>query len=166
MGRRLPTSFTGKIMSAAAILLMALATTPAHSASLASLNGYWSGGGKITPLKGGAYKVSCRATYKVAGSNLTQNLRCAGGDYKFSSSFSVTMRGSRISGSWTESTYSASGRMSGTATASSIRAAISGDKFSGRMSVRISGSRQSIYIVELDKGSGRYVPVASISLRK
>jgi hypothetical protein len=167
MGRRLPTSFTGKIMPAATILLMALATTPAHSASsLAGLNGYWSGGGKITPLKGGAYTVSCRATYKVAGSNLVQHLRCAGGDYKFSSSFTVTMRGSRISGSWTESTYSASGRMSGTASASSIRAAISGDKFSGRMSIRISGSRQSIYIVELDKGSGRYVPVASLSLRK
>jgi len=167
MGRRLPTSLAGKVLPAATLLLVALATMPAHAASsLAGLNGYWSGGGKITPLKGGAYTVSCRATYKVAGSNLVQHLRCAGGDYKFSSSFTVTMRGSRISGSWTESTYSASGRMSGTASASSIRAAISGDKFSGRMSIRTSGSRQSIYIVELDKGSGRYVPVASLSLRK
>jgi hypothetical protein len=166
MGRRLPTCFAGKILPAAMLLLVALASSPAQSASMGNLNGYWSGGGRITPLKGGAKNVSCRATYKVAGGSLTQNLRCSGGDYKFSSSFNVTMRGSRISGSWTESTYSASGRMSGSASPSSIRATISGDKFSGRMSIKISGSRQSIYIVELDKGSGRYVPVASISLHK
>jgi len=167
MGRRLPTSLAGKVLPAATLLLVALATLPAHSASsLTGLNGYWSGGGKVTPLKGGAHTVSCRATYKVAGSSLTQNLRCSGGDYKFSSSFNVTNKGGRISGSWTESTYSASGRMSGSASASSIRATISGDKFSGRMSIKTSGSRQSIYIVELDKGSGRYVPVASISLHK
>lgn len=167
MGRRLPRCLTGKILSVATLLLVAFVVSPAHSASsLSNLNGYWSGGGRVSPLKGGAKNVSCRATYKVAGSNLTQNLRCSGSDYKFSTSFNVTMKGSRISGTWTESTYSASGRMSGTASGSSIRAAISGDKFSGRMSIKISGSRQSIYIVELDKGSGRYVPVANLSLHK
>jgi hypothetical protein len=166
MGRRLPMNLAGKVLPAATLLLVALIASPAQSASLGHLNGYWSGGGRITPLKGGAHKVSCRATYKAAGSTLKQNLRCSGGDYKFSASFNVTMRGSRFSGSWTESTYAASGRMSGTASSSSIRATISGDKFSGRMSIKTSGSRQSIYIVELDKGSGRYVPVASISLRK
>jgi hypothetical protein len=167
MGRRLPTSLAGKVLPAATLLLIALATPPAHAASsLASLNGYWSGGGKVTPLKGGAKTVSCRATYKVAGNTVSQNLRCSGQDYKFSTNFNFTEKGGRISGSWTESTYSAAGRMSGSASGSGIRAAISGDKFSGRMSIKISGSRQSIYIVELDKGSGRYVPVANLSLHK
>jgi hypothetical protein len=172
MGSRLLLTPIGKLMPVALTLLVVLFAPAAAFAKkgtgnpLSLLNGYWTGGGRVTPLKGGAYSVSCRATYKVAGSSVTQNLRCSGGDYKFSTSSNFAYRGGRISGSWTESTYSATGSMSGTARGNSIRASISGDKFSGRMSINVSGSRQTIYIVERDKGSGRYVPVASISLRR
>ncbi len=111
--------------------------------------------------------MSCRATYSVSGSSVKQNLRCSGASgVKFSTSANFTYKGSSIRGSWTESTYSAAGGMSGTASGSSIRARISGDKFSGRMTVSVSGSRQSINIVQLDKGSGAYKTVANLSLHR
>jgi hypothetical protein len=130
------------------------------------LNGYWSGGGTVTPQKGHAEKVSCRVTYSVAGSSVTQNMRCAGTDYKFNTSSKLTYSGGKISGSWSETTYDAAGTVSGTARGNTVHARISGDKFSGRMSINVSGSRHTINIVQLDKASGSYRQAATISLRR
>jgi hypothetical protein len=130
------------------------------------LNGYWSGGGTVTPLKGNPEKVSCRATYKVEGASVVQNVRCTGVDHKFSANFNLTYKSGRISGSWSEAMYAASGGVTGTASGSSVRSRLSGDKFSGRMSIDVSGSRHTITIVQLDKGSGAYRPVASLSLHR
>ncbi|MGC1711105.1 MAG: hypothetical protein WA717_05840, partial [Methyloceanibacter sp.] len=54
------------------------------------LDGYWSGGGTVAPGKGAAEKVSCKVTYNVAGSAVSQNMRCAGTDYKLNSSSKLT----------------------------------------------------------------------------
>lgn len=170
MRPRLFRSLAGRALPMASLVLVALVASPANSASgniFSQLNGYWSGGGSVSPLKGKGGSVSCRATYSVSGSNVTQNLRCSGsGDVKFSTSANFTYKGSAIRGSWTESTYSAAGGMSGTASGSSIRARISGDKFSGRMTVSVSGSRQTINIVQLDKRTGAYKSVANLSLHR
>jgi hypothetical protein len=169
MGPRLFTSFTGKALPAATLMLVAFVAAPAQSAAgnpFNQLNGYWSGGGTVNPLKGNAEKVSCRVTYRVEGSAVAQNMRCAGTDYKFDTSSNLTYQGGRISGSWNENTYSASGGVSGTASGNSVHARISGDKFSGRMSINVSGKRHTINIVQFDKGSGAYRPVASVSLHR
>lgn len=105
-------------------------------------------------------------TYRVAGSTVSQTMRCAGTDYKISTRTKLTYRGGRISGSWTESTYDANGGVSGTAKGNTIHARISGDKFSGRMSINISGKRHSINIMQFDQGSGAYRPVARVSLSR
>jgi hypothetical protein len=47
-----------------------------------------------------------------------------------------------------------------------IHARISGDRFSGRMSINVSGEGHSINIVQLDKASGVYRPVAALALRR
>jgi len=168
MALRLLSPLRGTVLPVVA-LVFGLGLTSAQGASsnpFVGLNGYWSGGGTVTPLKGNAEKVSCRATYKTVGASVTQNVRCSGVDHKFSASFNLTYKGGTISGSWSEQLYSASGGVSGTASGNSIRARLSGDKFSGRMSVNVSGSRHTINIVQLDKGSGAYRPVASISLHR
>ena len=37
--------------------------------------------------KGNPERVSCKVTYTVPGSNVSQSIRCAGTDYKFNTSF-------------------------------------------------------------------------------
>ena len=153
----------------AAILLVALVAWPAESKSknpFDQLKGYWSGGGTITPIAGKPEKVSCRVTYSVEGSNISQNIRCAGTDYKFTTGAKLTYTSGRITGSWSEQNYDAAGSVTGTATGSSVNANISGQKFTGRMSISIKGSSHHISIVQLDRKSGGYRPVASVSLSR
>jgi hypothetical protein len=178
MAPRLLTILTAKALPVALLLLVALVSMPAESATkkkaapkgtgnpFVLLNGYWTGGGTVIPLKGNAEKVSCRVTYSVSGSSVTQNMRCAGTDYKFNTSSKLNYSGGKISGSWSETTYDASGTVSGTASGNTVHARISGDKFSGRMSINVSGSRHTINIVQLDKGSGAYRQAASVSLHR
>jgi hypothetical protein len=167
-----PRMFTrrgGKALPSATLVLVTLATTSVQSASanpFEKLNGNWSGGGTVSPLKGSPERVGCRATYRVEGAAVMQNMRCAGTDYKFYASSSLTYEGGRISGSWSENTRNVAGSVSGTASGNSVRARISGDKFSGRVSINVSGSRHTINIVEYDEGSGAYRPVASVSLHR
>ena len=84
-----------------ALLLVALVSLPAESVTQKAprkgtdnpfdlLNGYWSGGGTVAPGKGAAEKVSCKVTYNVAGSAVSQNMRCAGTDYKLNSGSKLT----------------------------------------------------------------------------
>lgn len=177
MAARLRMILTGKVLPVALLLLVALLSMSADAATKKAkpkgrgnpfvlLNGYWSGGGTVIPQKGNAEKVSCRVTYSVAGSAVTQNMRCAGTDYKFNTSSKLTYSGGKISGSWSETTYDASGTVSGTASGNTIHARISGDKFSGRMSINVSGSRHTINIVRLDKNSGSYRQAANVSLHR
>jgi hypothetical protein len=169
MAVRLQTIFTGLIFPVVALLSVALLSAPAESGSgnpFDKLKGYWTGGGTVTPPKGQTEKVSCRVTYSVAGSAVTQNMRCAGTDYKFHTSAQLTYNGGRISGSWSETIYDASGSVSGTASANRVNASINGNKFSGRLSISVSGSRHTINIVQLDKRSGSYRRAASVSLHR
>jgi hypothetical protein len=177
MAPRLLLILTRKVLPVAILLLVALVSMPAESATKKAspkgtgnpfdqLKGYWTGGGTVTPQKGGAEKVSCRVTYTVAGSAVTQNMRCAGTDYKFNTASKLNYSGGKISGSWSETTYDASGSVSGTATGNTVHARISGDKFSGRMSINVSGSRHTINIVQLDNKSGSYRQAASVSLHR
>jgi hypothetical protein len=174
MGYRLFSSLTRKALPLAALILAASLASPAEAAApkamggnpFDQLKGYWKGGGTVTPMNGKSEKVSCRVTYNVAGSAVSQTMRCAGTDYKINTSTKLTYKGGKISGSWNESTYDANGGVSGTANGNTIHARINGDKFSGRMSINISGKGHSINIVQLDKGSGAYRPVANVSLRR
>ncbi len=174
MAHRFTTSFSRAGTALRSALLVAALTLPlaAISADAASANpftklaGYWSGGGVVTPKNGQPEKVSCRVTYMVHGDAVTQNMRCAGTDYKFYAKSDLTYGRGRIKGSWTEQTYDANGGVIGTANDKSIHARISGDKFSGRMSINISGSRHTINITQLDPRTGRYSQVASVSLRR
>jgi hypothetical protein len=173
MGYSLFSSLTRKALPLAVLIVTASLASPAVTAApkatgnpFDQLKGYWTGGGTVTPTNGKAEKVSCRVTYNVAGSAISQNMRCAGTDYKINTSTKLTYKGGKISGSWTESTYDANGGVSGTASGNTVHARITGDKFSGRMSINVSGKGHSINIVQLDKGSGAYRSVANVSLRR
>ena len=86
---------------------------------LVKLEGAWSGNGTITLKDGSQERIRCRASYKGAGGGgETQiDLRCASDSYKFELSSQVAYSNGQISGNWTETTRSAAGQLSGTATA-------------------------------------------------
>ncbi len=177
MAPRLLPNWIGKVTPIVMLLLVALMSLPAESATKKAppkgtgnpfdlLNGFWSGGGTVAPGKGNPEKVSCKVTYNVQGSAVTQTLRCASTDYKFNTSSTLTYSGGKINGSWSETTYAAAGSVSGTASGNTVHAIISGDKFSGRMSINVSGSSHTINIVQLDPKSGSYRQAASVALHR
>ncbi|HEY8276321.1 MAG TPA: hypothetical protein VIG52_04930 [Methyloceanibacter sp.] len=142
------------------------ASTKATGNPFDQLKGHWRGGGTMTPINGKPEKVSCRVIYNVADSAVTQTMNCAGTDYKVNTTSKFNYSGGKISGSWNESTHSATGGVSGTARGNTVHARISGDKFSGRMSINVSGKGHTINIVQFDQNSGAYRPVANVSLRR
>jgi hypothetical protein len=173
MGHRLLSSLPREALPLAALILAAAFAPLAQAAEpkaagnpFEQLSGDWKGGGTVTPAKGDPMKVACKATYKVTGSTLSQNLRCAGTDYRIDATTKLTDKGGKIKGSWNESTYDANGGVTGTAKDKTIHARITGDKFSGRMSINVSDSGQEINIMQLNESSGTYRPVASVSLHR
>jgi hypothetical protein len=171
MGHRLFSARAFKAMPLAAFVLAASVAVPGNAATsaedlFAKLSGDWKGGGTVTPAKGDPMKVACKATYKVTGANLTQNLRCAGTDYRIDAILKLADKNGKIRGSWNEKTYDANGGVTGAVKDDLIHARISGDKFSGRMSINVSDSGLEINIVQLNEDTGTYRPAASVSLHR
>src|ERR1700687_4260269 len=103
MGYRLFSSLTRKALPLAALILAASLASPAEAAGPKAMGGnpfdqlkaYWKGGGTVTPMNGKSEKVSCRVTYNVAGSAVSQTMRCAGTDYKINTSTKLTYKGGK-----------------------------------------------------------------------
>ena len=164
---------THKALPLAALILAVALVVPGEAAApkaagnpFEKLSGDWKGGGTVTPKDGQPKKVRCKVTYKVAGSRMSQHLRCAGIDYKINATTKLTDKGGKLRGSWNESTYDANGSLTGTAKDNIIHARITGDKFSSRMSIKMSDAGHSINIVELNEKSGTYRLVASLSFHR
>jgi hypothetical protein len=154
----------GLILAAALVSAVEADTPKASCDPFAKLSGDWKGGGTVMPTDGQPKEVSCSETYRVAGSNITQNQRCTGNDYEINTTLKLTCKAGKIKGSWTESTYDASGGATGTAKANLIHVILTGDKFSGRMSINVSDAGHSINILKLDEKSGAYRLATSLTL--
>jgi hypothetical protein len=120
----------------------------------------------VSPAKGGTKKVTCKVTYAVAGATTTQTMVCDGDDYQLEAKTKFKYSGGKISGSWNEAIYDATGNISGTAAGDTVHARISGDKFSGRMSIVVSDARHTINIVQLDPKSNVYREAAAVALHR
>ncbi len=112
------------------------------------LAGHWSGAGAITLSDGSTERIHCRATYAVAstGAALNQTLSCASASYNLHITANVVSNGGGVSGSWSESTHSVSGSISGRASSSDIQAYVSGAGFSASIGIRTHGGGQSVTI--------------------
>lgn len=155
--------FTMPALVAACLLAGTVAASAEAGSPFEALKGEWKGGGTVTPMGGDPVKVTCKVTYELSGETLAQNFRCAGEDTSIKTETKMTDKGGKITGTWLERTYDRTGGLNGTATDKTIHARISGDKFSGRMSVNLTDKGHTINILQLDKGSGTYRPVAAMS---
>jgi len=177
MAPRLLTILTTKVAPILLLVLVALVSGPADAAATKApprgegnpfdqLKGDWTGGGMVTPSRGDPEKVDCKVAYDVAGNTVTQTLLCTGVDNRYDAKTKFKLKGGKISGSWLETTFDASGNVSGSAIGHLVHARISGDKFSGRMSINVSDAGHTINIVQLDNKSGAYHLAASFDLHR
>lgn len=130
-------------------LLIAVGAAPAAAANpIQDMDGYWSGNGSVVLSNGSTERVKCSVFYKVTegGSAIRQSMRCASADYKIDALAELRVKGDKVSGSWEEKTYSATGAVSGRFVENSFVLSIQGANFSAAMNVSLSDCKQNISI--------------------
>jgi hypothetical protein len=152
-------------LAAGALASAALVAMTGASAAnpLSHMSGSWSGAGLFKLENGKTEHIRCNALYAPkGGADLGLALRCASAGNKIELRAKLRSRGNRVSGSWEERSYNATGEVSGVAAGNSLRLAINGGLLSGFMVVTTNGRSQSIS-VRTDASALRAV---NISLRR
>ncbi len=145
--------------------LLALAGSRADAASpFSRLSGTWSGSGHVRLDSGRSESIRCSANYvaRSGGAGVGLGLRCASASNRIDLRASLTSVGNRVSGTWEERSYNASGRVSGLATGNTLRLSIDGGGLSGFMVVTTTGGSQSISV----RTDGSGLRGVSIRLRR
>lgn len=151
------------------IVIAALGLTVSAKAAsnpFETLKGDWKGGGTVWLTNGKVKEVDCKASYKVSGSNLTQNLECTGDDYEIEATLKLSDKDGKVKGRWSEVIYDASGAVTGNAKPDIVRAIIRGDKFSGRLSLKVTDGGHSINILQLNEKTGTYSLATSLQFSR
>jgi hypothetical protein len=136
-----------RLLIAAAVLFAPFSTPSVHAQAggpFAGMAGNWSGGGTVTLDDGSRERLRCRASYAVAGAQMTMTLTCASDAYKFQLGANVVDQGGAVSGSWTETSRNISGSLQGRGGGGSFDVLASTGGFNANISLRTSGNKQSI----------------------
>lgn len=129
-------------------LLASASTSPARTENVFNeLAGNWAGLGQIQLDGGKTERVGCRGYYnlKDAGAVLSLVIRCASSSYKIELRSLLKDEGGRVSGTWEERTFNATGDITGRATAGALTLVISGN-INGSMSVTQNGGQHQVSI--------------------
>ena len=110
-----------------------------------TLLGSWRGSGQIQLSDGRSERLKCNAYYTGGGSQLGMAIRCQSESSNVEIRSKLSQSGGRITGTWEERTFNATGIAAGQASDDKISLQISGG-VTGTMSVSYSGSRQSVAI--------------------
>jgi hypothetical protein len=115
---------------------------------IGDLEGYWSGTGSVVLSNGKTERVKCSVFYKVSdeATAVRQSMRCASADYKIDALAELRIKGEKVSGSWEEKTYSATGEVTGRYAGDNMVLSIKGANFTAAMNVTLSDCKQSINI--------------------
>jgi hypothetical protein len=140
------------------------AVAQSKESPLLALGGNWTGNGTINFSDGSKERIRCRSSYvpDTDGNNLKLDLRCASDSYKFELHSSIVYNNGEITGMWNESTRSAAGNISGTASAGKIEVRAVGQTFAAFLNISTRGSSQSVSI----KSPGSSMSEVSITLAK
>lgn len=114
-----------------------------------ALSGTWSGSGQVRFTGGSTEALKCFAYYtpKNTGVSLGLAIRCASASSKIELRANLNYDAGKVTGSWEERTFNATGDVTGQASNSKINVAIKGGGFSGTMAVGLSGGSQSVTIL-------------------
>jgi hypothetical protein len=138
---------TAKVTAAFVLALLAGSPAVAVPTPFDVVKGSWVGGGALNFKDGRSEKLACTAYYASSGKGeaLTTALRCSGPSGRLELRSHLSYAGGKVSGSWEERTYNASGDASGTLTAGNLRLNISGG-VAGSMTVAFSAASQTVSI--------------------
>lgn len=130
------------------------------------LSGRWTGSGTIDLANGSHEPLRCRAAYDLLAEQrkLELNIRCASDSYNFDLFSSVVLAGRSVSGTWSESTRSAAGTISGTAEGDRIQVNAESPGFSANLTVTTRGNHQTVSIRTPDASAS--IKSVMISLRR
>ena len=129
----------------AALLFTSWPISEAAAGPFDVLLGSWGGSGQITMTDGRKERLKCSAYYTGGGSQLGMAICCQSESSNVEIRSKLSQSGGRITGTWEERTFNASGSAVGQASGDKIRLQISGG-VSGTMNVSYSSSRQSVAI--------------------
>jgi hypothetical protein len=141
-----------------ALAVMGAATVSLASNSAAAdpgldvLAGTWRGDGILSFEGGKTESISCNGYYKGADS-LSVVIRCRGTSSNFELRSKLEANGGKVTGSWEERTYNATGDVSGTASAGTLDVQFSGS-LTGSLAMSFSSSSQSVSVSVDTKGAG------------
>jgi len=137
-----------RLLIAAAVLFGTSASTSPVQAQaggpFAGMAGNWAGGGTVTLDDGSRERLRCRASYGVAGAQMTMTLTCASDAYKFQLGANVVDQGGAVSGNWTETSRNISGSLQGRGAGGSFDVVASTAGFNANISLRTTGNKQTI----------------------
>jgi hypothetical protein len=140
-------ALTGLFAQLGALALVGAATFSLSTNSAAAdpgldvLAGSWRGDGTLAFEGGKTESISCNGYYKGTGS-LSVVIRCKGTSSNFELRSKLDSNGDKVSGSWEERTYNATGDVSGTASAGKLDIQFSGS-LTGSLEMSFSASSQS-----------------------
>jgi hypothetical protein len=100
----------------------------------------------VTMASGTTEQLKCVVTYKVTGSSLKQNLRCANAAYTINGLADLEVRGDQVTGAWEEQTYAAKGSVTGKVVDGGFNLNIEGATFTAAMKVSGTNCKQSLAI--------------------
>jgi len=131
----------------AAAAFFAASTAIGHAQSsgpYAGMAGNWSGGGTATLDDGSKERLRCRASYQVAGPNMTMTLTCASDAYRINLGANLAEQGGQVSGGWTESSRNISGVLQGRGAGGNLQLVASTAGFNANISLRTAGNKQTV----------------------
>jgi hypothetical protein len=139
------------------VLIGAAAVSVSTSGAVADpgldvLAGSWRGSGMLSFESGETEDISCNGYFKGAGS-LSVVIRCKGASSNFELRSKLNSDGDKVSGSWEERTYNATGDASGTTSAGKLNIQFSGS-LAGSLEMSFSSTSQSVSVSVDTKGAG------------
>ncbi|MBO0765056.1 MAG: hypothetical protein J2P50_10775 [Hyphomicrobiaceae bacterium] len=111
-----------------------------------SLIGSWSGQGQIRYDNGQSEGVRCTAYYTGGGDKLRLAIRCRSATTEVEIRGQLTAEGQKLTGTWEERTFNASGEASGRVIGDKMSLSVTGGGFKGVMSVSHVGPKQVVTI--------------------
>jgi len=128
--------------------------------------GHWAGTGTIDLSNGTHEPLRCRASYDLLDQNNTLELsiRCASDSYNFDLLGSAKYDAGAVSGTWTEATRNAAGRISGNAKGDGFQVTATGPTFTANLTLTVRGDRQAVVIQSGEAKTG--ITRASLNLKR
>jgi hypothetical protein len=140
--------------AATGLLLLAAGPSAADSNPFSTLDGSWSGNGQMRLDGGTTERLKCTAYYRMkdGGSGLGIAIRCSSQNNKIELRADLKNQGGKLSGSWEERTFNATGDVTGKASDSRIALSIVGGGLTGTMVMTYTTSSQRVSITTQGTG--------------